>query len=213
MTPVFFKAISRLVRWLDPRLQKYRPKKITKPYTPSSEADLIKLLKRTPKDVLSKDQRALIAGAMSFDRTPVSKIMTPLSAMLFLKNTDFLGPLILDKLYKSGANYFVVLGSKKEISGLINTKNLDPLRISEDTPVSHFLDSTVFYIRADYSLDMALAAFLRTGANFLLVVNHDAEIIGSLDFSRLISVLFGHDVSDSFESDANLQAVSLRSSS
>lgn len=210
MTPVFFKVASRLVRWLDPRLQKYRKETPATLYTPESEEELIKLLRRTPTVVLGKNERKLIAGAMSFSDAPVSSIMTPRPAMRLLSDKDFLGPLLLDKLYKSGAKSFVVLDKKQQICGILNTNSFNPLSVAEDTPISEYMQPTVFYIRADYSLEMALSAFLRTGATLLVVIDRDAKMLGSLDFSRLIEKLFGREVFDSFDRDTSLEAVASR---
>lgn len=210
MTPVFFKVASRLVRWLDPRLQKYRKETPATLYTPESEEELIKLLRRTPTVVLGKNERKLIAGAMSFFDAPVSSIMTPRPAMRLLSDKDFLGPLLLDKLYKSGAKSFVVLDKKQQICGILNTNSFNPLSVAEDTPISEYMQPTVFYIRADYSLEMALSAFLRTSATLLVVIDRDAKMLGSLDFSRLIEKLFGREVFDSFDRDTSLEAVASR---
>ena len=124
---LFFKVMAKLTSFIDPKLQKYRPpKKKEPPFTPKTEADLIAVLRRTPKGVLDANARNLLASAMSFDKMAVSVIMSPKREMNFLRETDFLGPLTFDKLYKSGANRFPVLDENGQVCGILNTDTVDP---------------------------------------------------------------------------------------
>ena len=134
--------MTKLVAALDPHFDKYRAKPVSvskeqadkarekeekkfqkqvddavkrelKDYTPKNEKELVQLLRRTPREVLSVKQRNLISGAMSFDKRKAILITMPKDDITFLKDTDFLGPINLDKLYKTGDTVFPVLNKNK----------------------------------------------------------------------------------------------------
>ena len=177
MTRNFFqKLMTKIVVALDPKLEKYRPPKKVKPFRPETEQELVAVLKRTPKDVLPDEKRNLIAGAMSFDRISVASVMTPKKDITFLHEGDFLGPLLLDKLYKTGANCFPVLGADKQVCGIVYTDSIDPLNIKEDQPIDSFINRNIVFVRSDYSLEMALAALLRAHSDYCIVIDKEMEL-------------------------------------
>ena len=204
------KVMRKLTGWIDPKLAKFRVEAKKEPYTPKTEKEFIGVLKRTPENILTGEQRNIIAGIMSFDQTPVSLIMTERKDMMFLSEADFLGPLLLDKMYKTGADCFPVLDKEGQVCGIVRTHSIDPLKITEDQPIQNFIEKDVFFVRADYSLKMLLATFIRTEANYVAVVDRDGHIVGSVTLDTLIAVLFGHHVKDSFDSDASPFSVAHR---
>ena len=126
---------KKVVKWVDPKLDKFRePTKPVElpPYVPKDLGDLIGILKRTPKEILSGKQKAIIASSMSFSEREVAEIMMPRSEITFVYEHDFLGPLMLDKLYQSGFSHFPVLSSDgKQIVGLLHTDQLNSLEIKD----------------------------------------------------------------------------------
>lgn len=210
MGSFFSKMMFKFVKWLDPRLAKYRVPEKKLPFVPKSEKELVAVLKRTPSEILPDNQRNLIAGAMSFEQLPASLIMTERKDMMFLSEADFLGPLLLDKMYKTGATRFPVLDKEGQVFGIVDTSSMDPLSITEDQPIDQFINKNVFFVRGDYSLKMVLAAFIRSQSTFCMVVDKDAHVIGSIDLDILMAVLFGHYVHDSFESDNSPYSVARR---
>ena len=212
MTRNFFqKLMTKIVVALDPKLEKYRPPKKVKPFRPETEQELVAVLKRTPKDVLPDEKRNLIAGAMSFDRISVASVMTPKKDITFLHEGDFLGPLLLDKLYKTGANCFPVLGADKQVCGIVYTDSIDPLNIKEDQPIDSFINRNIVFVRSDYSLEMALAALLRVHSDYCIVIDKEMELQGCLTLSDITTLLFNRAVADTFDSDACPYAVARRS--
>ncbi len=212
MTRNFFqKLMTKIVVALDPKLEKYRPPKKVKPFRPETEQELVAVLKRTPKDVLPDEKRNLIAGAMSFDRISVASVMTPKKDITFLHEGDFLGPLLLDKLYKTGANCFPVLGADKQVCGIVYTDSIDPLNIKEDQPIDSFINRNIVFVRSDYSLEMALAALLRAHSDYCIVIDKEMELQGCLTLSDITTLLFNRAVADTFDSDASPYAVARRS--
>ena len=204
------KVMKKLTAWLDPKLAKYREPVKKEPYVPKTEKEFIGVLKRTPEEILTSDQRNLIAGVMSFDQMPVSLIMTERKDMMFLSEADFLGPLLLDKMYKTGADTFPVLDKEGQVCGIVRTRSIDPLKITEDQPIENFIEKNVYFVRADYSLKMLLAALIRTEASYAAVVDRDAHVVGSVTLDTLMAVLFGRRVKDSFASDDSPFSVARR---
>ncbi len=208
------KFMKKLTKWVDPVLEKYREPVIPEeqpPYVVKDVNDLIGVLKRAPKEVLSGKQRALIASSMSFSEREVSEIMMPRSEITFVYEHDFLGPLMLDKLYQSGSSHFPVLSSDgHQVIGLIHTDQLNSLEIKNTDRATKYLDKTVYYLRADYSLEQAMAAFLRTNCFFFLVIDKNGQIVGLLTYQMLIDYLLGHVPYDDFEEDTSISAVMKR---
>lgn len=212
MASVFLKIMTKLVGWLDPKLEKFRqPKQKKPPYTPKSSKALIELLQRTPESILNSRQRTAIASAMSYQDIPVSSIMAKTAHVVTLHEDDVLGALTLDRLYKTGLNTFPVLDQNDRICGILRTDSIDTLRVVEnETKLADCIDRNICFVRADYSLDMLLAAFIRTNNNFCIVLNHDGDVCGYVSLAMFIMKFFGEEVLDNFELDADKNAVLAR---
>ena len=205
--------MTRFVHWLDPKLERFRgPKKKPEPYTPKNEKELVGVLQRTPETVLSAVQRVAIASAMSYQNIPVSKIMEKAEHVVSLHEDDILGALTLDRLFKTGLTIFPVFDRSEQICGILRVEQIDALKVAEtETKISECMDRDFCYVRADYSLDMLLATFLRTNNNFCIVINRDGEIVGYVTLGMFILQFFGEGVYDNFELDADKTAVARRS--
>lgn len=204
------KIMGKIVRWLDPKLAKYRKIEKKPPYTPKTEKEFIGVLKRTPNEILNSKQRNIIAGAMTFGSIPVSLIMTERKDMMFLSESDFLGPLLLDKMYKTNSDTFPVLDKDGEVCGIVRISEIDPLKISEDQPINQFICKNVFFARSDYSLEMLLTAFIRTNSTYMIVIDKIAHVVGSVSLDELIATLYGRHLRDSFSSDDSPYSVARR---
>ena len=210
---LYNQIMEKVLTWLALRLEKYlpaRPVPKPKPYVPQSEKELVQLLKRTPKAVLGHREREVIAAAMNFAQTPVAELMLPRTEITFVREDEVLGPLVLDRLYKSGYAHFPVLDRHQQIIGVLHTQALNSLEIKETDQARKFLDTNVYYVREDYSLEQALAVFLRTNCYFCLAINREGQVVGLLTFESLVEFLLGGDISDDFAQDSDLGAVMRR---
>ena len=205
-----------LTRFLDPRLEKYRePVEHVEParpevFTPESLADLFWILKKTPKEVLSNEERELIVAAMTFNERRVRDVMLPRKKMVFVDEDEVLGPLVLDKLYKSGLSHFPVKRKNGDIVGVLHTESLNSLEIRETDTAAKYMDSRVYYMRDNYSLEEAMAAFLRTNCYFFIVVDKTAKVVGMTSFEGLVELLLGRVPSDGFTGDSEAKTVAAR---
>ena len=201
-----------LANFLGPKLDKYRKSEddIPEIYLPDTVEDLVWVLKKVPSSVLTAADREKIMAAMSFSDKKVRDIMLKRAEITFVHINDFMGPLTLDKLYKSGFNHFPVLDTKGGIAGVIHTKMLNSLEIKDTDRAASFLDKEVYYMRDNYSLSDAMAAFLRTNSYFFIVVNTDGQVVGLITLKMLISKLLGKAPEDDFDDDDNVMAVAKR---
>lgn len=179
-------------------------------YTPTSIEDFLALLKRTPRSVISQRERHVIATIMNFPTTLVSELMLPPSAITYVKDDEVLGPLTLDRLYRSGFQHFPVIDTNRRIIGLIHTTALNSLEIKQTSRAREILDPKVYYLREDYTLNQALAAFLRTNCYFFLVIDRFERIVGLLTYEMIVDYLLGETLTDNFDRDSDRLAVAKR---
>ena len=175
---------------------------------PKTLKEFIEVLRDLPEEVLSQKERMMIVAAMEFKNLRVSDIMTPREKVAFVNIRDFLGPLTLDRLYRSGTSTFPVVDETgRQVIGTISVDRLNSLEIRENDTAEKYMEPRVCYLREDYSLDQAAAAFVRTHSFFFIVVNQTGQLTGTLNFREFIGVVLGYYPEDGFERDAELAAV------
>lgn len=191
---MFESFMQKFVRWLDPKFDKYRihrtkpPAKLTK-YTPTTLEDFINVLKRTPQSVLSSEDRNRISAIMSFDTRIVSDLMVPKSDMVFVNAKDILGPLTLDKLYKSGFTNFPVVNNDDEVQGIIHTEALNALEIKRTDRAEKYMTPHVNYLRASDTLRFAIQEIERTNSYYFLVLDSEDRLAGFFTIQMLLDYL------------------------
>ena len=189
---MFDRFMRKFVHWLDPKLDRYRPKKapvkIPK-YTPKSLEDFIDILRRTPKSILSDHDRDRIAAVMSFDSKKVSDLMIKKDQMVFVNNNEILGPLVLDKLYKSGFTDFPVLDSHGKVKGIIHTEALNTLEIKKTDRADKYLDKDFHYIHANDPLQFAVEEIERLSTSYFLVLDDKESLVGFFTVQLLLDYL------------------------
>ena len=194
---MWHEIMSKIVRWLDPIFDKYRekraePKKVEAPkFVPKTMEDFVDVVRRTPKKVLDDTQRARIAAVMSFDDRSVSDIMKKKDEMVFVNEKDFLGPLMLDKLYKSGFTNFPVVDNAHHVKGIIHTEALNALEIKKTDRASKYMEKDVYYLHHKDSLERAVEEIERTNAYYFLVLDENDALAGFLTVQILLDYLLG----------------------
>lgn len=232
------RSLTSFTKWIDPKLMPYRkaaapteaytaaPQAITNDSAPSPKTtsdasepalrapqtvdEFFEILKATPRSVLSQRERHVIAAIMKFPEVRVSDLMLPESAITYVRATEILGPLTLDRLYRSGFQHFPVIDHNHKIIGLVHTTALNSLEIKQTSRAHEILDPKVYYLRDDYTLNQALAAFLRTNCYFFLVIDKYERVIGMLTYQMLVDYLLGETPSDDFTRDSDRLAVAKR---
>jgi len=182
--------MSGIVRTLDPKLERFRPPKRSKPYVPKNRRDFELLIKRTPDSILSERKRELIRALIDIETKTAQDLMTPRAKMSVLHEGDELSLFTLDRLSKSGSKCFPVLNKEGQAVGLIRAKDFDISKISENDKLEPYIDKNVFYVRAEYSVAQLLSVFLRCESGYALVVDDRMKIIGSVSADELFSEVF-----------------------
>ena len=190
---MWFNFCQKITRFLDPKLEKYRENKNTPAhkYTPKTLEDFISVLQRTPRSILSSQDRGRIAAIMSFDNRTVANLMIPKSQMVFVSNKEILGPLVLDKLYKSGFTNFPVIDNKEKVVGIIHTEALNTLAIKKTDRAEKYLDRAVNYLHTSDSLKFAVEEIERTNSYYFLVLDHNESLAGFFTIQMLLDYLLG----------------------
>ena len=191
---MFDNLMRKFVKWLDPRLDRFRAKKApTKPqkYTPKSLEEFIDVLRRTPKTILSDEDRSRIASIMSFDSKKVRDLMVEKDKMVFVNHKEILGPLTLDKLYKSGFTNFPVVDNGGKVKGIIHTEALNALEIKKTDRAEKYLDKEFYYLHMNDSLSFAVEESKRLGAHYFLVLDDKDSLAGFITTQMILDYLLG----------------------
>ncbi|MBQ2659502.1 CBS domain-containing protein [Candidatus Saccharibacteria bacterium] len=181
--------IKKFVKFVDPKLEPYREKKVVPKYTPKTLEDFIGVVQRTPKSVLSAKDRERLAAIMSYDEKTVGDLMVEKSKMVFVKSTELLGPLVLDKLYQSGFTHFPVVNSREKVIGIIHTEALNALEVRSLDKAEKYIDGGVNYLHASDSLKRAVAEIVRTGSMYFLVLDGSENLAGFFTLEMLVKYL------------------------
>lgn len=177
---------------------------------PRSREDFLEILHNIPLSVFSSSQRKQLETILNLDFVHAEELMLPESRIVYVDQNEVLGPLTLDRLFRSGMKHFPVTNAKNQIIGCIHTARLNSLDIKQSSTARDILDPNVYYVREDYNLEQVLEVFLRTESYFLLVVDKYGKITGILNFTDLTRYLFGKLKNDGFLYDDDRLAVAKR---
>lgn len=178
---------------------------------PQNHQQLVDFLKDLDNKLMSATEKATLAATMTLTSRSVKELMLPKSEMTFVHDMDFLGPLMLDKLYRSGYEDFPVLSPSNDIIGMLNTSNFNNLSIKETDRVIKYINHDLYYLNEKYSIERALNAFLRVKTRQFLVVNQYKQIVGMLTLQDLLEYLLGgRELGDDFARDDDIALVASR---
>lgn len=188
---MWYQFLRKFVKAVDPKLEKYRDKKTEPKYTPRTIEDFVDVIRRTPRTVLDTESRKRIAAIMNFDAKKVSDLMVSKKEMIFVKETEFLGPLVLDKLYKSGFTNFPVVNQKDKVLGIIHTEALNTLEIKKTDKAIKYIDKQVNYLHISDSLKFVVEEIERTNGYYFLVLDEEEKLAGFFTIQMLLDYLVG----------------------
>lgn len=189
---MFNELMRKFIKWLDPKLEKFRTKKSpAKPqkFTPQNLEEFIDVLRRTPKSILTDSDRSRISAIMSFEERKVSDLMVEKDKMIFVNHKEILGPLMLDKLYKSGFTNFPVVDNADKVKGIIHTEALNALEIKKTDRAEKYLDKDFHYLHMSDPLEFAVEESARLGAYYFLVLDKNDTLAGFFTIQMLLDYL------------------------
>lgn len=159
------------------------------------------------REVLSKDEKLLVRQALLYQDMLVSDIMIPRSVVTTVEADDTIGPLLLDRLHKTGHSRFPVIdGDLDHIQGVLYMHDLVPLD-PKAKKVGDAMSKKVYYVHQDKSLDHVLQAFLRTKHHLFMVVNEFEEVMGVVSIEDVLETIIGRKIVDEFDQYEDLRAV------
>lgn len=163
--------------------------------------------------VLTDEEKKLIVNSLSFNDQLVRKIMTPRAEINSIKKTEFLGPLTLDDLHKTGRSKLpVISGDIDHIIGILHLEGLLALDIKRSVTAEKAMEPKVYYIHQNQTLQHALTEFLTTRHYLLIVINEKRETVGLITITDVVEALLGREIVDEFDSHDNLRVVASRKS-
>lgn len=164
------------------------------------------------KEILTHDERLLLLHAMQFEQKKVSEVMTPRSVIEAIDRAEVVGPVVLDRLHKTGHSRFPVIDKDLDhVAGLLYTHDLiAQAKGGKKVTVDKVMDKKVYYINENQTLDSALAGFLRVKHHLFVVVNEFEETTGIITLEDTIEALIGRKIVDEFDQHSDLRAVAKR---
>ena len=157
---------------------------------------------------LTEIERKVIVNALDFNDKQVSSIMTPKSVINFIKKGEFLGPLVLDELHALGHSRLPVIDEDIDhVVGILYLRDLLSLDVKRSAVTEKVMDTHVYYIREDQTLEHALAAFLKNRHHMFIVINKQRETVGLLTIEDTIEALLGRQIIDEDDNHADLRSV------
>ena len=165
----------------------YTPERLA----PDSVEEFIEVIQHTPISVLSKTDRARIAAVMSFGERKVRDLMAPREKMVFVKEVDLLGPIMLDKLYKSGLTSFPVVDSYRRLKGVLHTEELNALEIKKTDRASKYMDKAIYYLHDNDSLAHAVEEMKQTNNYYFFVVDKEEHLAGFVTVEMILDYFLG----------------------
>lgn len=161
--------------------------------------------------VLTSEEKKLIVNSLSFNDQLVSAVMTPRDSINTIKRSEFLGPLTLDELHKIGHGKLpVITNDIDHIVGILHLEGLLTLDIKRSTTAEKAMESKVYYIHQDQTLQHALTEFLSTRHYLLIVINKSRETVGLITLTDVVEALIGRKIVDEFDSHDNIRTVAAR---
>lgn len=158
--------------------------------------------------VLSTQEKSLIASGLAFGNERVRDVMTPRGAIDTINKEEFLGPLVLDELHATGHSRLpVVDGDIDHIVGILHLHDLLTLHEKKSAVAADAMDSRVFYVHEDDTLDHALAAFIKNRRHLFVVINDSRETVGLLSLEDVIERMIGRQIMDEDDIHEDLHAV------
>lgn len=184
--------LGRTANWL------YRPQPHTGLYDKEDLAELFERQKKLPDSRLEPADLDRLRQALYFAEDTAANIAVPLRQIELVGIDETVGPVLLDRLHRSGQRYFPVYEGKR--SHLVGVLQLaDILHITSSRPVGRLMRTPLYYVREDSRLPQVVQALVRTDQRLLLTINGDEEPVGTITLDGLLARLAGGLPADDFD--------------
>lgn len=171
-------------------------------------SDLLELLevqKGLADSRISKDEISLVQHALSFGDKTVHAVMIPKRDVKTVRQSDVIGPILMDELYESGFSRFPVLARDGDIVGILFLRDL--IHIKHGGKVADVMKRSVNFVHEEQSLYQALHAFLTTKQHMFVVINSSANYVGIIAIEDVLEQIIGHKIEQDFDAYDDRSAV------
>ncbi len=177
-----------------------------------TKEDLLELLRQQKGQLdnrISKEELLIARNALTFSDLLVRDIYMPKRIMKIISADDSVGPLLLEELHKSGYSRFPVYEGKKDnFVGILHVRSV--IKKSARGLVKNNMESKIYYIHEESTLNEALQAFLKTHHHMFLVVNSFEEVVGLVTLEDVLEKIIGKPIIDEFDQYDDLRAVAAK---
>lgn len=209
ITPALAWLLSRLHPLLSrgaEQLEKRYPSAHTGMFERSDILQMINQQAGQQDSRLSIEELAIVQRALTFGDYLVRDITTSRKVIPTIKNSEVLGPIVIDELHKTGADFILVTDENGRIVGSLEARKLG---LQSNGPVAEHL-TQVYFLHESDTLREALHAFFVTNYPMFVVVNSFEEYVGIVTIESVLRQLLGHLPGDDFEQYTDLAAVAAR---
>lgn len=187
-------ALAWTLRFLSPLLYLAQPGGYRQPKYPAfyDHQDLVDFLKSQIKvsdSRIPEDDLARAIEALEHRELIVGDVMVKRKAMRLLKEDEEVGPILLSELHSTGQDCFGVIDKSGDIKGVISLGQL--VEMKAGGLVKEVMDKDLVYIKNDWLVPKAAAAYLQTKHKIFLTVDHKEKVVGIIGFDTLLSSLLG----------------------
>lgn len=200
------KAVAKLYANFEKSILKFTQKfkKIIKYFKNVNEADLSQQkiigskeelmdLIENRMNVLTQNEKKLIINGLRFESKLVKDVMTPAEKMITIDQSEFLGPLTLSELHKTGHSKLPVVNKTiNHVVGILDIKDLLNLDNKTSNEVSKVMSQSLSYIDSNDKLTNALTIILEKDDNVLIVSNSKRHTVGIITLKDIINALTGN---------------------
>lgn len=160
-------------------------------------------------NVLSQNDKKLLAGALKFEKRAVREVMTQRDDIAFIHKNELLGPLVLNELHRAGHSRVPVTGGDLDhIIGILEVKDMLNLDKKRSLTAEKAMDSQVFYVSQDQSLGQVLEVFLKSHQHLLIVKNEAKATVGLISLRDVVEALLGRRLASRPDQTINSQPTS-----
>lgn len=160
--------------------------KIYKPYDDKEFKKLIASL-HSSDNLVNKKVLGRIERLYNLEYTDVEELMTPMDKVKVVQQDDYLGPILLDELHKTGLAIFPV-AEEGRIIGSVRLSDL--AEHSERSKIMDFTKKEVNYINKDDNLQSLVEVFIEYKSEQFLVVDNSENIKGVINIYDILSMFF-----------------------
>lgn len=164
-------------------------------YTKREIMEIVSEHEDAGQNIIDGDEERIVHGALNFSQQTVQDVMTPLSEVTTLSDTQILNPKLRRHLTEEGfSRYPVCTQVGGAVVGILYTK--DVLVAPEHASVAEIMDRKHLTVRPSDTLDVALAHMLKRRLHMAIVRDELNTFLGVITLEDIIEEVIQHEILD-----------------